>query len=295
MGIQHAPDTGAELDRAWREHRRHLLDIAFRMLGDVGEAEDAVQEAFARLARADVEEIDDVAGWLVVVVSRLCLDRLRSVRRRPTVLGGPDADTVVAPGLDPGDRVTLDDDVRLALHVVLERLTPAERTAFVLHDVFGYSFDAIAEIVGRTPAACRQLASRARRTVAADARPGRFRVEPEEQRRVTERFIAACADGDVAALLAVLDPAVTGDGDGGARRHVDGPDEVAAAVLHHLGPDSGTVLLPLPLGDRIGLVVLRGGRLGAFLTLMIRDGRIHHLEVAASRRALDPIETALGL
>src|SRR5204863_4224364 len=144
--------TDVALGRAWREHRRHLLDVAFRMLGNLSDAEDVVQEAFARLVPATLDEIDDVGGWLVVVVSRLCLDRLRAQRRHPTVAaaadreGGADGPT----SADPADRVTMDDNVRIALHVMLERLTPAERTAFVLHDVFQYSFEAISDIVGRT-------------------------------------------------------------------------------------------------------------------------------------------------
>jgi RNA polymerase sigma-70 factor, ECF subfamily len=284
-----------ELDRAWREHRRHLLDIGFRMLGNVSAAEDAVQEAFARLARADLEEIDDVAGWLVVVVSRLCLDVLRSNRRHPTVPEPGAGERLAASGLDPADRVTLDDEVRLALHVVLERLTPAERTSFVLHDVFQYSFDAIAEIVGRTPAACRQLASRARRTIADDTGPARFRIEPAEQRRVTEQFIAAATSGDLAGLLAVLDPEVSGDGDGGAGAAVFGPDAVAARMLHYLGPGTDTTLLSFPTGDAAGIVVLRAGRIGALLTVELRDGRIHHMHAVVRPSALAPVAAVLGL
>jgi RNA polymerase sigma-70 factor (ECF subfamily) len=288
--------ASAELDRAWREHRRHLLDIALRMLGNLAAAEDAVQEAFARLARADVDEIEDVAGWLVVVVSRVCLDVLRTERRHPSVPGDDLGDARPAPGLDPAERVTLDDQVRLALHVVLERLTPAERTAFVLHDVFQYSFDAIAEIVGRTPAACRQLASRARRAVAADAGPTRFRVEPAEQRRVVERFIAAATEGDLDGLLAVLDPDVTGAGDGGgAAATVRGAAAAAEAALFYVGPQTESTLLSIPLGDDTGIVVLRRGRVAAFLTLTIEDGLITHVDaiVRPARRAA--IAAALGL
>jgi RNA polymerase sigma-70 factor (ECF subfamily) len=136
------------------------------VLGSISEAEDTVQEAFARLVEQDLDEIDDVRGWLTVVVSRLCFDRLRSAdrqRRSSTDLHA--LEPRPAQEMDPADRITLDDEVRLALHVVMTRLTPAERIAFVLHDVFSYSFDAISEIVGRSPAACRQLASRARRTI----------------------------------------------------------------------------------------------------------------------------------
>src|SRR5438105_3761250 len=162
-------EVDGDLSAAWRDHRRHVLDIAFRMLGNLSEAEDVVQEAYTRLLRVDLDAIDDVGGWLVVVVSRLCLDRLRFDRRHPTAPDESLGDRPAEGALDPADRVTLDDSVRIALHRVLERLTPAERTAFVLHDVFRYPFEAVADIVGRTPAACRQLASRARRAISADA------------------------------------------------------------------------------------------------------------------------------
>jgi RNA polymerase sigma-70 factor (ECF subfamily) len=287
-----------DLDRVWREHRRHLLDVAFRILGSVSDAEDAVQEAFARLAVADLDEIDNVGGWLVVVVSRICLDRLRAQRRRPTTgddtLEGrplPAADLA-----DPADRVTLDDTVRIALHLLLERLTPAERTAFVLHDVFQYRFDAISEIVGRSPAACRQLASRARRIVGDEAARQRFAVESAEQRRVTEQFMAACATGDVAGLLAVLDPSVTGEGGGagGRPRVVSGRDDVGAQVMRYLGPESGTTFVSVPAGDESGIVVLRGDRVVSLVTLTIADGRVVHLHALVDPVKLAAIAGILG-
>jgi RNA polymerase sigma-70 factor (ECF subfamily) len=282
----------SDLDRAWREHRRHLLDIGFRMLGNISEAEDAVQEAYARLVRADLDQIDDVGGWLVVVVSRICLDVLRSNRRHPTAPDASLGDWPAAPGVDPADRVTLDDEVRLALHVVLARLTPAERTAFVLHDVFQYSFEAIAEIVGRSPAACRQLASRARRAIAEDVGPSRFRVESAEQRRVTERFIAACSTGDLDGLLAVLDPAVDGGSDVGVDS-ASGREAVAQLVMKYLGPATGATLLSFPTGDDTGIVVLRRGRVATLVNLTVRDGRIRHLEAIVSRVRLAPIAAVL--
>lgn len=285
-------DTAVELEQAWREHRRHVLDIAFRMLGNLGEAEDVVQETFARLVRANLDEIDDVGGWLVVVASRLCLDRLRSERRHPMSPEESIDERETPRPADPADRVTLDDNVRIALQVVLERLTAAERTTFVLHDVFQYPFESIAEIVGRSPAACRQLASRARRAIQADASSTRFAVEPAEQRQVTERFIAACTSGDIDALLEVLDPDVSGGADVGAT--LFGRDDVAAGVLRYLGPDSATTVLSLPARDRAVLVVLRGERVGALLTLTIEGERIVHFDVIAHPARLAPIGTALG-
>ena len=287
-----------ELGQAWRDHRRHGLDIAFRMLGNLGEAEDVVQEAFARLVRADVDTIDDVGGWLVVVVSRLCLDRLRSDRRHPIDADASLGDRPAAGAVDPADRVTLDDSVRLALHLVLERLTAAERTVFVLHDVFQYPFEAIGKIVGRTPAACRQLASRARRTIQADDARSRFVVEPAEQREVTERFIAACSGGDIEALVALLDPGVAGKAEvGGAVgvRVLTGRDAVIAGLLHFFGPASSTTLLSLPTGPRAGVVALRDGRVEAIVTLTIRDGVVAHLDSLADPVRLAPLAAALGL
>ena len=289
---------GDELGQAWRDHRRHVLDIAFRMLGNLGEAEDVVQEAFARLVRADVDRIDDVGGWLVVVVSRLCLDRLRSDRRHPTETEASVGDRPADGAVDPADRVTLDDSVRLALHLVLERLTAAERTVFVLHDVFQYPFEAIGEIVGRTPAACRQLASRARRTVRADDARSRFVVEPAEQRQITERFIAACSGGDLEALLALLDPSVSGKAEVGGRvgvRIVTGRDAVAAGLLQFFGPASSTTLLSLPAGPQARVVALRDGRVTAIATLTIHQGVVAHIDAVADPAKLEALGATFGL
>jgi RNA polymerase sigma-70 factor (ECF subfamily) len=291
--------AGAPLDQAWRDHRRRLLDIAFRLLGNLGEAEDAVQEAFTRLVRADVDRIDDVAGWLVVVVSRLCLDRLRAERRHPTVAVASTEPFDSAPSVDPADRMTLDDDVRVALHMVLEQLSPAERTAFVLHDVFQYPFDAVAEIVGRTPAACRQLASRARKAIASDVGgPGRFHVASAEQWQVTEQFIKACSTGDLTGLLALLDPAVAGVADVGGTVGiitVTGPSAVAATAMRFLGPETGTTLLSLPGGDEASVVTISEGRAVAILTLCIRNGLVNHIDGIIDNEKLGPIAAALGL
>ena len=279
-------EIDVRLGRAWRDHHRHLLDVAFRVLGSISEAEDVVSEAYARLLRADLDRIDDVGGWLVVVVSRLSLDQLRSARwRRQSHGAAPPEDRPAAqPGLptDPADRVTLDDEVRVALHVILARLTPAERTAYVLHDVFKYSFEDIAGIVGRSPAACRQLAARARQRIRADGGAARFPVESDDQRRVTEAFIAAASTGDLDGLLAVLDPDVVGQADlGGAvglLPPVVGRDAVVPLVLRFLGPDSSTTLLSLPVGDGATVVALRDGRVYGTFTFELRGGRVHHID-----------------
>src|SRR5258708_5047505 len=205
-----AEPTEGLVGAAWRDHRRHLVDVAYRLLGSVTEAEDMVQEAFARLVRADQHSIDDVRGWLVVVVTRLCLDLLRSARVRRETYVGPWFPEPVAHAASeapaPADIVTLDESVRMALLIVLERLSPAERVVFVLHDVFEYTFEEIAPMVERTPAACRQLASRARRRIGAEEEKVPAPVGPEELRRAAQSFIAAVENGELQALLEVLDP-----------------------------------------------------------------------------------------
>jgi len=187
-------DNGAKIAAAYRDHRPYLIDLAFRMLGDIGAAEDTVQDAFARLLAADVGEIEDERGWLIVVTSRLCLDRIRSARaRRESTHDSAEIEFVAppAPGLaDPADRVTLDDGVSLALLVLLQRLSPAERVVFVLHDVFQLPFPAIADTVGRTAQACRQLATRARQKIAESQRSARSDIASAEHRLLAEDRLA---------------------------------------------------------------------------------------------------------
>jgi len=227
-----------ELAERFEALRPRLLRVAYSQLGSLAEAEDVVQEAWLRLERADADAIDDLGAWLTTVVGRLGLDALGSARvRRESYVGPWLPDPLVgqpAPEADPADRVTLDESVSLALLLVLERLSPAERTAFVLHDVFGYAFDEVAQIVGRTPEATRQLASRARRHVA-EQRPRRPGTA-QEQRRLVEAFMAAAGGGDVGALLEVLDPDVVLRSDGGgkvtaARKPLVGADRVSRAVI----------------------------------------------------------------
>lgn len=264
---------------AWDQDRRYLLATASRILADYTEAEDVVQDAFARLAVQRVEEIEDLRAWLVVVVRRLALDRLGSAHHRRSI---PTADEPGDPGVldritpDPADRVTLDDDVRRAFGVVLDQLSPAERTSFLLHDVFGFPFDAVAELVGRSPAACRQLASRARRSIrAGEVRPPTT-VDPEV-RAVAERFVAACAGGDIDALLQVLDPEASGWATVDGRRvgFTEGADRIAERALVFLGPRRGADLLPLPLEGGMAILASRRGHPVAAVRLDIAGGRIH--------------------
>jgi RNA polymerase sigma-70 factor (ECF subfamily) len=283
-----------DVTTAWIEHRRDMLDLAFRMLGDIGESEDVVQEAFTRLSRDDVHGIDDVRGWLIVAVSRRCLDQLRSARWSRVVVRDPSLnDSTSFNGTrfddDPQDRVTLDESVREALVTILERLSPAERTAFVLHDVFGLTFDEVAATVGRTPAAVRQLASRARRNVHAESAVGRFAVPSPQHEVVVERFIAACSTGDLEALLGVLADDAAGQADFGGSiglaPPVLGRQEIAPRLLFFVGPDSGTTIVRMPVFDGPGVIGFSDGVPRVAILLTIDDDRVHHIHAI-----VDPVK-----
>jgi RNA polymerase sigma-70 factor (ECF subfamily) len=269
------------VEAAVRSHRPYLVNLAYQMLGDVGEAEDVAQEAFLRLSRAS--RVDDVRAWLTVVAGRLCLDQMRSARARHEQ---PDESGVldVAPSreADPADRVTLDDEVRTALLEVLQRLSPGERVAFVLHDVFQLPFEEIAEMVGRPIGTCRQLARRARAKFA-DASPRASDVTDVEHRIVTEKFITACSNGDLQALTAVLDPTVWGVATfvGGAPPQINhGPDTVAPNLLRFLG--HGLTLVTGPAGEVLGFT---DGRLAVVLVLTVRGDRILKIEATVDPSA----------
>jgi len=294
--------TTERIDQAWKAHRPFLVDLAFRMLTDLGDAEDVVQEAYVRLLRVDPDEIEDLRAWLVVVVGRLCLDQLRSARVRHRDDTDPLADEGAVPLFgavaDTADRVTLDDTVRSALFVMLERLTPAERTVLVLHDVFQFPFDAVSDIVGRTPAACRKLASRARRRIGAAATPARFAPDAPEQRLVVDRFIAACAGGDLTALMEALDPDVVGQVDLGARagsgRINRGRERVGFILSRLLGPDSGRTLVSSPIAGEPAVLVFQRRTLVGLLVLEIGGGRIRHIDAVADPAKLTSIARRPG-
>ncbi len=291
----------ARISKAYHDHRPYLVDLAFRMLGDIGAAEDTVQEAFARLLRADSGQVEDERGWLIVVTSRLCLDQIRSARSRRE--RSHDASEIeftaphVQPALaDPADRVTFDDDVRLALLVVLRRLSPAERVVFVLHDIFQMPFETVAETVGRAVPACRQLARRARQKLASQ-RDVRFDVAPAEHHAVTERFIAACANGDLGGLLAVLAPDAWGDVDLGpdATRvppGATGAENVARNLLHYWG--RGTTLVSHPVGGKPAVLGFAGRELAGVLVFTMRGEVIQSVHVIADPRQLAFISVQLG-
>jgi len=278
---------GEAFGQAWQQHRAYLIDLAYRMLGDIGRAEDVVQDAYARLLPARLDEIDDARGWLIVVTSRLCLDQIRSARARRELSQDPlDLDASADPSgpmpPDPADRVTLDDQVQSALRVMLERLHPAERIAFVLHDVFDVPFDTIAETLGRPVATCRQLARRARQKIAEDPPNLRYTLPTADQRHITQAFIAACATGEVDALLHLLDPDVSGEvdlGDPSAVRPgiVHGALPVARNLLAYWG--AGNTLVTRPLADPLTLAGYRDRRLAGLLRLTVADGRITKIHV----------------
>jgi RNA polymerase sigma-70 factor (ECF subfamily) len=284
-------ESASTINEIWREHRPFVLSVAYRMLGNIGDAEDVVQEAFTRFLRADVAEINDVRGWLIVVVSRLCLDYLGTarVRRESQTPNESHLFERLDAVADPADRVTLDDSVRGALIVVLEELTPAERTVFVLHDVFQYPFEEVADIVGRSVSACRQLASRARRHIG-DRAGGvsRFQIEPAEERRVTEEFVAACAGRGIEPLMQLLDPDVVGQADLGPELGVTpvqrGRDLVARNLLRFFGAPSIT-LVPQALDGNPGVLAFRDRALVAVISLRMRDGLIADIHARAEPAA----------
>jgi RNA polymerase sigma-70 factor (ECF subfamily) len=263
----------------FEQARPRLLRLAYSELGDVGEAEDVVQEAWLRLERADAETIENLDGWLTTVVARLALDRLRSARaRRETYVGPWLPEPLVSD--DPADRVTLDESVSYALLAVLEQLSPAERTAFVLHDVFDLPFGEVADVVGRTPEAVRQLASRARRHVERE-RP-RFAASRAEHDRTVRAFAQAVAEGNLEALVEVLDPDVVSTSDGGgraraARRPLHGHALVARAWAA-FGLRSPHGPTEIRLNGRLGLLLpgLDGHR--AAISFVVSDGRITRID-----------------
>jgi RNA polymerase sigma-70 factor (ECF subfamily) len=279
-------ERGAEeLAQAFEAQRPRLLRVAYATTGSLAEAEDCVQEAWLRLLRVpDPGSIRDLGAWLTTAVSRLALDALGSARARRERYVGPwlpeplveDLD-----GTDPADRVTLDESVSMALLVVLERLSPAERTSFLLHDVFGMSFTEVAGVVGRSPAAVRQLASRARQHV--DGGRPRFPPTPAQQEELVAAFVAACAGGDLEGLVTLLDPDVLWRADGGgkvtaARRVGRGPDEVVR-WLRGFMRQPPTLVRMASVNGGPGLIVRDGGGVLNVVAFTIDRGRITALDV----------------
>jgi RNA polymerase sigma-70 factor (ECF subfamily) len=281
----------------FEQHRAHLQAVAYRMLGSVTEAEDAVQESWFRLNRSETSQVENMRGWLTTVVARVCLDMLRARRaRREDTVGDelPEPIVTLPTENSPEDEALLADSVGLALLVVLDTLTPAERLAFVLHDMFGMPFEEIAPIVERTPAAARQLASRARRRV----RGATPTSEPDvkQQRRVVDAFLAAARGGDFEALVAVLDPDVVFRADrgrlalAGSLPVVTGAAEVAEQVLSR-APTFARFARPAIVNGTAGLIVVSHDRLIAVLGFTVSDDRIVELDLVADPDKLSALAT----
>lgn len=266
------------LAQRFESHRAHLQAVAYRMLGSVMEADDAVQEAWIRLDRSDTSEVENLRAWLTTVVGRVCLNILRarkSRREAPLDVHVPDPIVSEGNGVDPEQEVLIGDSVGLAMMVVLDALSPAERVAFVLHDVFGIPFDEIAPIVGRSMTATRQLASRARRRVRGAPVPD---PDLERQREVVQAFLAAARKGDFEALVAVLDPDVVLRVDGGTARPgltrvIRGAEAVAAGAMN-FSRFAGTARLALINGAIGGVAYTPKGQPLAVMGCTVRGGKI---------------------
>ncbi len=274
------------LAKRFEASRGHLRAVAYRILGSLGEAEDAVQESWLRVSRAGTSGLENLEGWFTTVVARVCLNMLRSRKlRREESLEVEELKprpASLAKGIDPEDEAALAESVGLALLVVLERLTPAERVAFVLHDVFDLAFEDIAPILGRSPAAARQLASRARRRVRETNRGSGAALS--EQRQTVEAFLAALRAGDMNGLLAVLDPdivrradrlAVTSD----EARELHGARVVAEEALKY--KDIARFARPIQVNGSAGIVVAPEGQLRTVISCTVEGGKIKKMEVIA--------------
>ena len=295
------PDPGLD---AIMSERRQLINLAYRLLGSLAEAEDAVQETYARwyaLTRPQQDAIENPGGWLTTVASRICLNLLGSARARretyvgdwiPEPLPGPATWIAGRPGgtvVDPADRVTLDESVNMAFLVILESMTPAERVAFILHDVFGYSFAEVARIVGRTPAACRQLASSARRRT----RAAQVAAPPARQARLVRDFKRAWEAGDIEALIGLLDPAATAITDGGglvsaALEPVQGGERVARACAEFSARAAGLTVLERTVNGQPGLVARRDGRTVAVVAFEVAGDQITRIWTVLNPEKLRP-------
>jgi RNA polymerase sigma-70 factor (ECF subfamily) len=278
--------------------RARLQAVAYRLLGSASEAEDAVQEAWLRLSRSDTSEVENLGGWLTTVVARVSLNLLRSRRTRreePFDVHVPDPVVSRADVIDPEQQALLADSVGLALLVVLDTLAPAERLAFVLHDMFAVPFDEIAPIVGRTPTAARQLASRARRRVQGTA-PAPD-ADTIRQREVVDAFLAAARGGDFDALLAVLDPDVvlradTGAGPAGVSRLVRGARAVAERALTF--QRLARFARPALVNGAVGVVTVPDGEPVAVMGFTIRRGKIVEIDILADPARLRRLDIAIG-
>lgn len=286
-------------DATFSEHRPLLFAIAYRMTGSVMDAEDIVQEAFLRWQRRADAEVESPKAYLSAVVTRLSIDHLRAARtQRETYIGDwlPEP-LVTAPGPDIAETAALHDSLAMAFLVLLEQLTPSERAAFLLHDVFGYDFREIATIIGRSEANCRQLARRARERVHA-GRP-RFDPEPEQREKLLRQFLAACIDGDLAALVGTLadDAILWSDGGGKARatlRPIHGADRIARFAIGATRKAAGVGIRPVAINGQPGAAFVAGGRVVSVLTFDSADGRISTIRIVANPDKLRAADRAIA-
>jgi RNA polymerase sigma-70 factor (ECF subfamily) len=281
------------LAERFEENRAHLRGVAYRMLGSVSEVDDAVQEAWLRLSRTDATGIANLGGWLTTVLARVCLDMLRSRKSRreePFAPHTPEPVATSTSGSSPENEAVLADSVGLALLVVLDRLTPAERLAFVLHDMFDMPFEEIAPIVGRSATAARQLASRARRRVRGGAAPPQPKLV--RHREVVDAFLAALRGGDFEGLLAVLDPDLVVRTDmAGAPAESRGAAAYAKQAV--LFAKAAGFLRPALVNGTIGVVLAPRGRLLRALRLTITDGTITQIEIIGDRARLGELDLSI--
>ena len=286
--------SGGSRAQRFEDHRAHLRSIAYRMLGSLSEADDAVQEAWLHVNRADISEVANIRGWLTTVVARVCLDMLRSRRARGEEPLSPDGTAADRPAqtVDPEHEALLADSVGLAMLVVLDTLTPGERLAFVLHDMFAVSFEEIAPIVGRSPMAARQLASRARRRVqGTGGAPAR---DAARKREVVDAFLAAARSGDFDALLALLDPDVVLRMDRAALPAGTPAEMRGAAVVARRAIAGGArAARPALVDGDVGVVVAPRGRLMMVLAFTVADGRIAAIDAIADPERLRGLELAV--
>lgn len=282
-------------EREFEEHRAHLRAVAYRMLGSSADADDALQDAWLRVNRSDTSDVENMGAWLTTVVARVCLDQLRSRRQRREVHV---PDPIISPddGVGPEEAALMADGVGLALLVVLESLSPAERLAFVLHDTFGVPFDEIARMLDRTPEAARKLASRARRRVRGQA------PEPDpdlkRQREVVDAFFAAARDGDFDALVSVLHPDVVLRSDGGTARPqfnltIHGAEEVAAQA--RLTSQLSPFVRPVLVNGAPGVVVAPHDRAQVVMAFTVTGGRIVAIDVLGDPERLADLDLSAVL
>jgi RNA polymerase sigma-70 factor (ECF subfamily) len=289
-------DEGTWLAQQFEKNRGHLRGVAYRMLGSLSEADDAVQEAWLRLSRSDTRNIQNLSGWLTTVVARVCLDMLRSRTAHAEESLEAQLESVTSkPSVnDPEQETLLADSVGVALLVVLDRLKPAERLAFVLHDVFAVPFEEIASIIDRTPEAARQLASRARRRV--QAKESGATANLAEQRKVVDAFLAALKSGDFEGLVAVLDPDVVVHIDGAAGRP-GAPREIRGARNWAQGAvafaRTARFAQPALVDGSVGIVIARDGKLSRVLRFTIANRKIVQAEIIAELARLRELDVAV--